>query len=68
MADDASHSQHSGDNSQNPAQTDAQQNNSAEGAGLDFVVDLNEFATALRTFPESILKVMLEIYYEQRTK
>ena len=31
----------------------------------DFDVDLTEFATALRTFPDTILKAVLGIYHKQ---
>lgn len=33
----------------------------------DFNVDLTEFATALKTFPENILKAVLNIYHKQDT-
>ncbi len=40
-------------------------NNSSSGSGQQSVVDLMEFAEALRTFPSNILKTVLEIYHKR---
>jgi hypothetical protein len=36
-----------------------------DSSSEDFDVDLTEFATALRTFPETILKAVLGIYHKR---
>ena len=38
---------------------------SGGGGGQQSVVDLMEFAEALRTFPSNILKTVLEIYHKR---
>ncbi len=40
-------------------------NSSCSGGGQQSVVDLMEFAEALRTFPSNILKTVLEIYHKR---
>jgi hypothetical protein len=51
-----------------PEQTNETSDLTENISDIPDVIDLKEFALALRTFPETILKTMLDIYHEQEKK